>query len=257
MQILQTPKSRAFLALVVIASIGALLAAPVPTTQTVQYKSGDDTVSGYLALPAGGGRHPAIIVIHEYWGLNDWIKQNAQKFADQGYVALAVDLYRGGVASTPGDAQELMRALPKDRAARDLEAAFTYLAARPDVDASRIASVGWCMGGTYSFQVAIHEPTLAACVVNYGAPPTDAAEIAAIHAPILGNFGADDRGITPDAVNAFKQAATAGGKSVDFKEYDGAGHAFENPSNAGGYRPEAAADAWNRIDAFLAKELKP
>jgi carboxymethylenebutenolidase len=257
MQILQSPKSRALLALVVIASIGALLAAPMPTTQTVQYKSGDEMVSGYLALPAGGGRHPAIIVIHEYWGLNDWIKGNAQKFADQGYVALAVDLYRGSVATTSSDAVDLMRGLPKDRAVRDLEAAFTYLASRPDVDPTRIASIGWCMGGTYSFQTAIHQPTLAACVVNYGAPPTDPADIAAIHAPILGNFGADDRGITPDAVNTFKQAAQAAGKSVDLKEYDGAGHAFENPNNAGGYRPDAAADAWTRIDAFLAKQLKP
>jgi carboxymethylenebutenolidase len=256
-QILQSPRSRALMALVVLTSIGVLLAAPLPTSQTVQYQSGDETVKAYLALPASGGRHPGVIVIHEYWGLNDWIEQNAQKLADQGYVALAVDLYRGGVATTPGDAQELMRSLPKDRAVRDLEAAFTYLAARPDVDPSRIGSVGWCMGGTYSFQVAIHEPTLAACVVNYGAPPTDPADIAAIHASILGNFGADDMGITPAAVSAFQQAAQADHKSVDMKEYAGAGHAFENPNNTAGYRPEAAADAWNRIMAFLSANLKP
>jgi carboxymethylenebutenolidase len=257
MRIMQSPRSRALVALVVLASIGVLLAAPLPTSQTVQYQSGDETVSAYLALPASGGRHPGIIVIHEYWGLNDWIKQNAQKLADQGYVALAVDLYRGGVATTPGDAQELMRALPKDRAVRDLEAAFSYLAARPDVDPTRIGSIGWCMGGGYSFQVAIHEPALAACVVNYGVPPTDPADIAAIHAPILGNFGADDMGITPAAVHAFQQAALADHKSVDLKEYDGAGHAFENPNNTSGYRPEAAADAWNRIVAFLSANLKP
>lgn len=257
MHIMQSPRSRALIALVVLASIGVLLAAPVPTSQIVQYQSGDETVKAFLALPASGGRHPAIIVIHEYWGLNDWIKQNAQKFANQGYVALAVDLYRGGVATTPGDAQELMRALPKDRAVRDLEAAFSYLAARPDVDPARIGSVGWCMGGTYSFQVAIHEPTLAACAVNYGAPPTDPADIAAIHAPILGNFGAEDMGITPAAVQEFQQAAQAAHVSFDPKEYDGAGHAFENPNNTAGYRPEAAADAWNRIDAFFAAKLKP
>jgi carboxymethylenebutenolidase len=257
MHILQTPRSRALMALVVLASIGVLLATPMPTSQTVQYQSGDETVKGFLALPASSGRHPAIIVIHEYWGLNDWIKGNTQKFADQGYVALAVDLFRGGVATTPGDAQELMRALPKDRAVRDLEAAFAYLAARPDVDPHRIGSIGWCMGGGYSFQVAIHEPTLAACVVNYGAPPTDPADIAAIHAPILGNFGADDMGITPAIVHNFEQAAQAAHKSVDLKEYDGAGHAFENPNNTTGYRPDAAADAWDRINAFLAANLKP
>lgn len=257
MRIMQSSRSRALMALVVLASIGVLLAAPLPTTQVVQYQSGDETVKGFLALPASGGRHPGIVMIHEYWGLNDWIKGNAQKLADQGYVVLAVDLFRGGVATTPGDAQELMRALPKDRAVRDLQAAFAFLAARPDVDNTRIGSIGWCMGGGYSFQVAIHEPTLAACVVNYGAPPTDPADIAAIHAPILGNFGAGDMGITPANVHAFEQAAIAAHKSVDLKEYDGAGHGFENPNNTAAYRPDAAADAWNRIMTFLAQQLKP
>src|SRR5271154_3627375 len=114
-------------------------------SETVSYKSGDDTVSGYLALPEGGGKHPAVIVIHEWWGLNDWVKEQAQKYAGQGYVALAVDLYRGKVAATPDDAHILMRGLADDRGLRDLEAAYAYLALRADVDASKIGSVGWCM----------------------------------------------------------------------------------------------------------------
>jgi carboxymethylenebutenolidase len=231
-------------------------AKPPQNTQTVSYSSGSETVSGYLALPAGDGKHPALIAIHEWWGLNDWVKDEAQKFAAQGYVVLAVDLYRGKVATTPDEAHELMRGVPDDRGLRDLEAAFAYLASRPDVDASKIADVGWCMGGGYSIKLAVDQPKLAACIVNYGPLPTDPANIAKIHARVMGNFGADDRGITPASVNAFDAAMKSAGKSTDIKIYDGAGHAFENPNNQEGYRPAATADAWTRMTAFLKKTLQ-
>ena len=189
-----------------------LLHADPAKTETVSYKSGDETVSGFLAMPDGGGKHPGIVVIHEWWGLNDQVKEDTQKFAAQGYVALAVDLYRGKVATTADEAHELMRGVPDDRGIRDLEAAFAYLAARPDVKPGKIGSVGWCMGGGWSIKLAMSEPKLAACVVNYGSLPTEAASIAKIKAPVLGNFGADDRGITPDSVHAFDAAMKAAGK---------------------------------------------
>ncbi|HEY6291476.1 MAG TPA: dienelactone hydrolase family protein [Terriglobia bacterium] len=225
-------------------------------TEMVSYPSGTETVNGYLALPDSPGKHPALIVIHEWWGLNDWVKEQAQKFAGLGYVALAVDLYRGRSAADPGEAHELARGLPQDRAVRDLKAAFAYLASRPDVDANRIGDVGWCMGGGYSLLLAENEPKLAACAVNYGAMPTDAAIIAKIQAPVLGNFGALDRGIKPEDVQAFEKAMQAAGKKIDAKIYDGAGHAFENPNNKDGYRPEAAAGAWTRMVNFFAANLK-
>jgi len=234
---------------------GPVFAAP-SKTELVSYKSGDETISGYLALPEGGGKHPALIVIHEWWGLNDWVKQQAENSAKQGYVALAVDLYRGKSGTTPDEAHILMRGLPDDRGLRDLEAAFAYLASRPDVDAKKIGSIGWCMGGGWSIKLAVDQPKLAAFVVNYGSLPTDPAIIAKIQAPMLGNFGADDRGIPPEAVHAFEGAMKSTGKSVDIKVYEGAGHAFQNPDNKAGYRPEAAADANKRIDAFFAKNLK-
>ncbi len=224
-------------------------------TETVSYKSGSDTVNGYLALPEGGGKHPAIIVIHEWWGLNDWVKEQTQKYAGQGYVALAVDLYRGKVAANPDDAHILMRGLADDRGLRDLEAAFAYLSSRPDVDAGKIGSVGWCMGGGWSIKLAEDQPKLAACVVNYGSLPSDLAIIAKIHAPVQGNFGADDQGIPPADVRAFESAMKAAGKLADIKIYDGAGHAFQNPNNKQGYRPEAAADAAQRISAFFQNYL--
>lgn len=235
---------------------GAKLQAQSPKTQTVTFKSGNETTSGYLALPSGTGKHPAIIVIHEWWGLNDWIKEQTQKYATHGYVALAVDLYRGKSAASPDEAHILMRGLPDDRGLRDLEAAFAYIAARPDVDASKIGGIGWCMGGGWSIKLAVDQPKLAAVVVNYGSLPTDPASIAKINAPVLGNFGADDQGIPPSAVKAFESALKADGKTADIKIYDGAGHAFENPNNKQGYRPEAAADAMQRITAFFQKYLK-
>jgi len=242
--------------LMVLAGIPFSVKAQAARTETVSYPSGSDTVNAYLALPSGSGKHPAIIVIHEWWGLNDWVKQQADKFAGQGYVALAVDLYRGQSAKTPDEAHILMRGLPDDRGLRDLQAAFTYLSSRPDVQPARIGSIGWCMGGGWSIKLAEDQPKLAAFVVNYGPLPTDNAIIATIKAPMLGNFGADDKGIPPSAVHAFEAAMKQDGHSPDIKIYDGAGHAFQNPANKDGYRPEATADADKRIDAFFAKTLK-
>ena len=239
----------------ILALATAVLAHPVKT-ETVSYASGNETVSAYLAVPDSAGPHPALVVIHEWWGLNDWVKEEAQKFAEQGYVALAPDLYRGKVASDPNLAHELSRGLSQDQGVRDLKAAFDYLASRPDVRHGKIGSVGWCMGGGYSLQLAVNEPKLAACVVNYGSMPTDKDAIQRIRAPGLGNFGAEYHGITPAAVQAFEGAMKAEGKSIDVKEYDGAGHAFENPNNKAGYREAAAKDAWDRTLAFLNRTLK-
>ncbi len=242
----------AFLVLV----FGAALGADAPKAETVSFHSGSETVNGYLVLPSGSGKHGAIIVIHEWWGLNDWVKEQTQKYAAQGYVAMAVDLYRGKSAETADDAHILMRGLPDDRGLRDLEAAFAYLSARPEVDAGKIGTIGWCMGGGWSIKLAVDQPKLAAAVVNYGSLPTDPANIAKIKAPVLGNFGGDDQGIPPPAVKAFESALKANGKTADIKIYEGAGHAFENPNNKQGYRPEAANDASQRITLFFAKYLK-
>jgi carboxymethylenebutenolidase len=153
------------------------------------------------------------------------------------------------------EAHELSR-MPKDRAVGDLLAAYAYLSARSDVNGDRIGSVGWCMGGGYSLELAMHQPRLAACVVNYGELPTDPNDIQQIIAPLLGNFGAEDRGITPADVHAFEKSMQTMHRRVDIKIYQGAGHAFENPNNQTGYRPEAAADAWTRTITFLNKTLK-
>jgi carboxymethylenebutenolidase len=225
-------------------------------SKSVSYKSGDETVQGIVYTPPGKGPFPALIVIHEYWGLNDWVKEQASKLADQGYVTLAVDLYRGKVATTPDMAHEIMRGVPEDRAKRDLHAAFEFFASQSNVKKDRIGSIGWCMGGGYSLDVALQEPTLAATVINYGHLATDTEALKKINAPILGLFGAQDHGITPDDVKKFEAALKQLGKQIDVKIYDDAGHAFENPNNKDGYRAADAADAWQRTVDFLAKTLK-
>ena len=224
--------------------------------KTVSYKSGDETVQGALYTPSGKGPFPALIVIHEWWGLNDWVKEQASKLSDQGYVTLAVDLYRGKVATTPDMAHEIMRGVPEDRAKRDLHAAFEFLAAQPNVKKDRIGAIGWCMGGGYSLDVALQEPTLAADVINYGHLATEPEALRKIDSPILGLFGAQDRGIPPADVRKFGESLDQMGKKIEIKIYDDAGHAFENPNNKDGYRAADAADAWKRTVEFLAMTLK-
>jgi len=240
------------LLLVLLFAISAFAADGKP----VSYKSGDESVQGVLYTPAGKGPFPGVVVIHEWWGLNDWVKEQASKLADQGYVALAIDLYRGKVATTPDEAHEIMRGVPEDRAKRDLHAAVEFLKSQPNVKKDRIASIGWCMGGGYSLDVALQEPTLRAAVINYGHLAADASSLKQIHASILGIFGGKDRGIPVDDVKKFEQALKQQGNRVEIRIYPDAGHAFENPNNKDGYRPEDAADAWQRTVTFLAETLK-
>ncbi len=234
-----------------------LLAAPLfaATGKDVTYKSGDETVHGVLYTPEGKGPHPAIVVIHEWWGLNDWVKEQAQKLAGEGYVALAIDLYRGKATADPGEAHELARGLPDDRALRDLKAAVAYLKTLKGIDETRIASIGWCMGGGWSLALAENEPTLRAAVINYGHLSSDAATLKPVNAGVLGLFGGKDRGITPSDVAKFAEQMKALGKTVDVTIYPEAGHGFENSNNPN-YRADDAADAWKRTAAFLARQLK-
>jgi carboxymethylenebutenolidase len=240
-----------------IVAAGWILAAVCARAGTpVSYPSGPEKVSGYLAAPDGAGKKPAIVVIHEWWGLNDWVKAKADGFAKEGYVALAVDLYRGKVADNGDVAHQLMRGLPEDRAVRDLKAAVAYLRTRLDVDGKRIASIGWCMGGGYSLAAAIAEPTLAGTVIYYGHLVTDPQTIAGLKVPLLGNFGGQDQGIPPSDVRAFEEAAKKAGDRVDFKVYPDAGHAFASSKDPSVFRAADAKDADARAEAFLGKVLK-
>jgi carboxymethylenebutenolidase len=249
---------RAIHALAAAAVFSAVLISPgMAAEQAVTFKSGTETGSGLLVTPEGKGPFPAVIVIQEWWGLDDWIKDQARALAREGYAALAVDLYHGKVTKDPEVAHQLMSGLPEDRAVRDLKGAYAYLQSRADVRKDRIGVIGWCMGGKYALQLATLEPGLKAAVAYYGAPPTEPAALARIKAPILGNYGGDDKGPSPDQVKAFEDALKKAVKSVDIKIYPGAPHAFANPNNPWkGYREDAAKDAWTRSLAFFVKHLK-
>jgi len=222
----------------------------------VSYKSGEETVNGILYTPQGKGPFPALVVIHEYWGLNDWVKEQALKLADQGYVVLAIDLYRGKVATTPDEAHQIMRGVPEDRASRDLLAASAYLRSLKNVDPARVGDIGWCMGGGYALNLAIADPKLKAAVINYGHLATDDATLKRINAAILGIFGGQDKGITPADVNKFESQMKVLGKRVEIHSFPDAGHAFENYDNKTAYRADDAAEAWKLTVAFLEKYLK-
>lgn len=221
----------------------------------VSYKSGDDTVNAVLYTPKGKGPFPGLVVIHEWWGLNDWVKEQASKLADQGYAALAIDLYRGKVATTPDLAHELMRGVPDDRAARDLHEAVEFLKSQAEVKKDRVGAIGWCMGGGYALDVALQEPTLAAVVINYGHLADDKDDLKKMNASVLGIFGGQDRGIPVEDVKKFEQSLKELGKNPEIHIYPEAGHGFQNPVNAS-FRKEDTAEAWKHIEEFLARTLK-
>lgn len=225
-------------------------------TMFVKYPSGSDTVSAYLAMPAGGGKHPSLIVIHEWWGLTDWIKENARDFARMGYVALAIDLYHGGLTNDPQEASRLMMSVPKERATADLRAAFEYLANLKEVNPSKIGVIGWCMGGSYTFIAAVNLPKLAACVIDYGKVDTSRSAIEGITCPVLCNFAALDKGYTPEMGKEFEAAMKSDGKQIEFHIYPGVNHAFMNPNNAAGFNEAQTKIAWKNIYVFLDRYLK-
>lgn len=245
--------------LVALATLICALSTPAPASAggMIKFTQGSTRVSGYLALPQTEGPHPAVVVVQEWWGVNDWVKAQADLLTREGYIAFAPDLYRGRVATTSEDAHQYMSGLSDDDAIQMLRASADFLRSRYDVRAHAIGVIGWCLGGRYSIRLAAADPGIRAAVMYYGAPITDPASIKQIHAAVLGNFGAEDEGPTPAQVNAFRAALQKAGKRVDFKIYPKAGHAFANVNNPwGGYREEAAKDAWVRTAAFFKKELK-
>lgn len=215
--------------------------------------AGDAEISGYLARPKVAHGPRALVVIHEWWGLNDNIRQMTDRLAGEGYAALAVDLYGGQTADSPETARELVSSVDQAAALDNLSQALSYL--EDELGAEEIGVIGWCFGGGKSLQLALAEPgRVDAAVVYYGQPITEATELEALEAPLLGIFGAEDGGIPVDAVREMESTLEELGKDAQIHIYDGAGHAFANPSGTR-YVPEAATDAWNKTTRFLADHL--
>jgi carboxymethylenebutenolidase len=219
---------------------------------------GGRPVTGYLARPKGSERKklPALIVIHEWWGLNENVRDEAERLAGEGYVALAVDLYQGVTAEAPPAAMKLSRGLTENPgpAEDNLRQAYAYLTG--DLKAPRVGTIGWCLGGRWSFRTAQLFPAeVDAAVIYYGSVKADDADVAKLRMPVLGLFGSKDRVVPLPMVQAFEAQAQRLGRDVTIKVYDGADHAFANPSGTA-YDPPAAEDAWARTTAFLAANLK-
>jgi carboxymethylenebutenolidase len=221
--------------------------------------------SGYLVYPVSNSPNsatvattklPAIIMIHENKGLNDNIKDTADILAKQGYVVLAVDLFQGQVTADPNRARELSSAVRNNPALaiENMKSAVNFLGSLQNVNASRIASIGWCFGGGQSLQLALNteDHPLAATIIYYGQVINDTRELSKIKWPILSIFGDQDRSISVDSVKAFKQALNETGIINEVYIYPGVGHAFANPSNPN-YAPQETADAWKKTLDFLNK----
>lgn len=224
-------------------------------TREVTYATLDgQDVSGYLARPARGGETaPGLIVIHEWWGLNDNVRRMTDKLAGQGYQALAVDLYEGRAADSPERARELTQSVDEERATQNLRQAHRYLLGH---GAKEVGVIGWCFGGGWSLRTALAMPEeIDAAVIYYGRLITDRERLTALDMPILGLFGAEDEGIPVSSVREFESALKDLGKNVEIHVYEGADHAFANPSGQR-YQAEAAEDAWRQTVEFLAEHLK-
>ena len=227
-------------------------------SQPVQYATvGGAPVTGTLVTPRGAAAGlPGLIVVHEWWGLNDNVRAMAARYANEGYQVLAVDLYGGQAATTPDGAMALMRtALSTPAETQDnLRQAYTFLT---EHGATRVGTLGWCFGGSQSLNAALALPDqIDATVIFYGGgPPSDPAALRPLKMPILALYGAEDTSIPAEARSAFDAALTAAGVTHEFHVYPGANHAFANPSGQN-YQPAAAEDAWTRSTAFLAANLK-
>lgn len=227
-----------------------------PDTVTSQEVAYYNDVVGYLATPSEPGEYPGLILIHEWWGLNDNIRDLAEEFAAQGYVALAVDLYDGQVAETPDEAGALASSVREDTesAFSNLNGAVAYLTSLAMVDADSLASVGWCFGGGWAYEMAKNDLGIDASVMYYGRfSPED--DLSMMRADILGHFGEEDASIAVDDVREFQaKLETLEGDHAVFI-YPNAGHAFANEDNEQAYNQEAAELAWERTIDFLTQEL--
>ena len=222
--------------------------------EMVQFPFAGGNTGGYLATPKQGSG-PGVIVIQEWWGLVDHIKDLCDRFAQEGFVALAPDLYHGKSTKSPDEAGKLMMAMRIDEAERDLTAAAQYLLTLDSTTSDKVGVVGFCMGGALALYTATKNPQIGASVVFYGGHPKVKPDLPNLHAPVLGLYGEKDRSVTPASAHELERQVKALGKQIEVKVYPGADHGFFNDMRPEVYNAEAAADAWRRTIAFLREHL--
>jgi carboxymethylenebutenolidase len=263
-EFLQRAATGATVAAATAAQVVAQAQTQTATTPTValkgtmtEFKSGDLTIPAYISRPPKKKSAPAVLVIHEVFGLNDHIKNVADRIAAQGYVALAPNFFARASEPPPKDAsdmQALRRAassVKQEDANRDMQAALDFLKADKGVK-KKFASIGFCMGGGYSYQLATHTKDLAGAVIFYGRTPVDL--VPQVSCPILAHFGGKDTSLM-QTEPAWEEAMRKAGKTLDVKVYPEAGHGFFNDTRPTAYNAEAAADAWQRVLKFFRERL--
>ena len=224
------------------------------TSKMIEFPSGMQGTPGYLTRPDDERQHPALVVIQEWWGLVPHIKDVAGRFAREGFIALAPDLYHGQVTQEPDEARKLAMGLDRNRAVAEIAAAAQYLKAMEQVSPNKIGVVGWCMGGGLALSTAASSPDVGAVVAFYGRP-LDVGDTAKLTAPVLGLYGELDQSIPVDAVHAFERELKAYNITHEIHIYPGAQHAFFNETRPHIYHAEAAKDAWQKTLAWFRKYL--
>ena len=221
----------------------------VETTDVVNYF---ENSNGYLAKPVVDGDYPGVIMIHEFWGLNDNVKEMAEKLASHGYVVFAVDLYDGKVGTTTDEARQLMGSFEQSYWNDNMNTAISYL--EDNYTPSSVGSIGWCFGGGQSLNLALNNEDMDATVIYYGRLVTEPEELSKIDWPILGIFAELDQGITPETVTEFESSLNEVGIENDIIIYPEVNHAFANPSGDR-YAPDESKDAWNKTLEFFEQNL--
>jgi carboxymethylenebutenolidase len=223
-------------------------------SEMVKFASNGGTAEGYLSVPESGAG-PGVVVIQEWWGLVPHIKDVADRFAAEGFVALAPDLYHGEKTTSPDEAGKLMMALDIDRAERDLGGAIRFLLDHPATSRERVGTVGFCMGGVLSLYAAAKNEQVGACVVFYGIHPKVKPPLENLRAPVLGFYAERDEFVPPPAARALEAQLRSLGKQAEFHVYPGTDHAFFNDTRPEVYDAEAAADTWRRTLDFFRQHL--
>ena len=220
----------------------------------VEFSSNGSTCEGYLAVPVSGSG-PGVVVLQEWWGLVDHIMDVCDRFAAEGFVALAPDLYHGESATSPDDAQKLMMALNIGKTEKDMKGTVKYLLGLDETTGETVGTVGFCMGGQLSLYAACENPKVGACVVYYGIHPAVKPDLAKLNAPVLGFFAENDGFVTPEVARKLESDVRAAGKQIEIHIYDGADHAFFNDTRTEAYHKDYAQDTWDRVLAHYRANL--
>lgn len=225
--------------------------------EMVTLKVNGKSTSAYVALPEGSGPWPGVVVIQEWWGLDEHIKDVARRFAGEGFAAIAPDLYYGEIATEPDEARKLRMALDWDKALTTIQVAINALAARADVSPKKVGVIGFCMGGGLTWHAAAKLKGAGAAAPFYGGgPEMSDEEVAQISCPVLAIFGELDQGVSPEVANKRAAQMDKAGVSHETIIYPAARHAFFNDTRAA-YHAEAAADAWQRVINLFKQTLRP